>query len=83
MASTTTKIGHVAAGSWGFLMLWKTCQEGHAEHGIKQQFLPCCIMVNFMANIPYCITAKFYDDVALLLPKGSFHAENFHPNWVT
>ena len=37
-----------------------------AEHGIKQQFLPCSI-----------IMAKFYANVALLLPKGSFYAEMF------
>jgi len=36
-----------------------------AEHGTKQQFLSCCIM------------AKYYADVALLLPKGNFYAEMF------
>ena len=36
-----------------------------AEHGIKLQFLPCCIM------------EKLYANAVLLLPKGSFYAEMF------
>ena len=28
-----------------------------------------------MPNVPCCIMAKFYANVALLLPKGSFYAE--------
>lgn len=33
-----------------------------------------------MLNLPCCIKAKFYAKFALLLPKGSFYAQEFAEN---